>query len=252
MNPNSTKVSGRRRIAAASGFWSLFARILTVFLAAPAIHPSLAGELSGYAVVTTDYVFRGVSYSDSHAAAQLGGDVAFDSGFYFGLWGSTVDISGGPGNQRDFEVDVYAGYGYELTNDWSVDAKIVSYNFPATEGQFDYDYIEYSLTGNYRDRLWFEYSYSPDLFHSGWSTHNYDLYTEWQVAGEFVAGAGIGFYDVSGLTGSDYRYWQLGVTHPLSVFDVDLRYFDTSDWVPIVSTPERAEQRVVLSLRYQF
>ena len=33
---------------------------------------------------------------------------------------------------------------------------------------------------------------------------------------------------------------------------VDLRYFDTSDWVPIVSTAERAEERVVLSVRFQF
>ena len=37
---------------------------------------SLAAEFSGYAVLTSDYVFRGVSYSDSHAAAQLGGDIS--------------------------------------------------------------------------------------------------------------------------------------------------------------------------------
>ncbi len=214
--------------------------------------PSIAAELSGYGVLTTDYVFRGVTYSDGHAAAQLGGDLSFDSGIYLGAWGSTVDIENAPDNQRDLELDFYLGYGYELTNDWSVDAKIVSYNFPGAEGRFDYDYIEYSVTANFRDRLWFEYSWSPDLFHSGYSARNVELYTEWQAWGELVVGAGAGLYDPSGLTGADYGYWQLGVTHPVGMIDLDLRYFDTSDWVPIISTPERAEARVVLSLRVAF
>jgi len=211
-----------------------------------------AAEVSGYAVLTTDYVFRGVSHSDSHGAVQLGGDVSFDSGLYFGVWGSTVDISNGPGQQRDFQLDYYLGYGLDISSKWSVGANIVSYNFPGSEGQFDYDYFEVSLTSNYNDRVWLEYSYSPDLFHSGYAAQNFELYTEWQTGGELTLGAGAGFYDVSKLSRSDYSHWQLGVTRPFGVVDVDLRYFDTSDWVPIVSTPERADERIVLSVRIQF
>ena len=217
-----------------------------------AVPLSKATEFTGYAVLTTDYVFRGVSYSDSHGAAQLGGDITMDAGIYFGIWASTIDLSSGPGIHRDLEVDYYVGYGVDLTSTWSVDANIVSYNFPGAEGRFDYDYVEYSLTGNYNDRVWLEYSYSPDLYNSGLSTHNYEFYAEWQPGGELTIGGGVGLYDVSNFTASDYSYWQLGVTHPLGVVDIDLRYFDTSDWVPIVSTPDRAEERVVLSLRYQF
>ncbi len=220
----------------------------TIFIGSP----SLAAEFSGYGVLTTDYVFRGVTYSDGHAAAQLGGDVSFDSGIYLGAWASTVDIENAPDNKRDLELDFYVGYGYELTNDWSVDVKIVSYNFPGAEGQFDYDYIEYSLTANLRDRLWLEYSWSPDLFNSGYSARNYELYTEWPAWGELLVGAGAGLYDASTLTGADYGYWQLGVTYPVGRIDVDLRYFDTSDWVPIISAPERAQERIVLSLRIAF
>lgn len=213
---------------------------------------SQAADFTGYAVLTTDYVFRGVSYSDSHAAAQLGGDVVFDTGIYFGAWASTVDLSSGSGGQRDLQVDYYVGYGFDLSNKWSLGANVVSYNFPGAEGQFDYDYFEYSLTSNYNDRIWFEYSFSPDIFHTGYSTHNYDLYSEWQPGGELTIGAGVGYYDVSNLIGSGYTYWQLGVTHPIGAVDVDLRYFDTSDWLPIISTPERAEARLVLSVRFQF
>jgi uncharacterized protein (TIGR02001 family) len=225
----------------------------SVFLYAALSGPTaVAAELTGYAVLTTDYVFRGVTYSDSHGAVQLGADVSFDSGLYLGAWGSTVDISNGSGRQRDVEFDYYIGYGLDISNKWGVGANVVSYNFPGAEGPLDYDYIEYSLTSNYNDRAWFEYSYSPDLYHSGYSTHNYELYTEWQLRWELTLGVGAGFYDVSNLSKSNYSYWQLGVTRPIGVVDVDLRYFDTSDWVPIVSTPERAEERIVLSVRFQF
>ena len=213
---------------------------------------SAAAELTGYAVLTTDYVFRGVSYSDSHGAVQLGGEISLDSGFYLGAWGSTIDISSESGGQRDFQLDYYLGYTLDVSNKWSVGANIVSYNFPGAEGLFDYDYFEYSLAINYNDRVWFEYSYSPDIYHSHYSTQNFELYTEWQLGGELTLGVGAGFYDVSNLSRSDYSYWQLGITHPFGVINLDLRYFDTSDWVPIVSTPERAEERIVLSVRYQF
>ena len=213
---------------------------------------AFAAEFAGYAVLTTDYVYRGVTYSDSHGAAQLGGEFSLNSGLYFGAWGSTIDIGRGAGRQRDLEVDYYVGYGHDISNKLSVGANLVSYNFPGAEGPFDYDYIEYSLAGNYNDRVWLEYSYSPDLFHSGLSTQNIALYTEWQMAGQLTLGAGAGFYDVSKLAGSDYSYWQLGVTRSFGIVDIDLRYFDTSDWVPFISTPDRAQERIVLSARIQF
>ena len=227
-------------------------RTSVLLFAAFSTATSAAAEITGYAVLTTDYVFRGVSYSDSHGAAQLGGDVSFDSGFYLGAWGSTIDIGNGQGRQRDFELDVYLGYTLDVSNRWSVGANIVSYNFPGAEGPFDYDYFEYSLAINYNDRVWFEYSFSPDIYHSHYSTQNFELYTEWQLGGALTLGAGAGFYDVSNFSGSDYSYWQLGVTRPFGAIDVDLRYFDTSDWVPNISTPDRAKERIVLSARYQF
>ena len=226
--------------------------LLALLIFAALRSPVSAAEVSGYAVLTTDYVYRGVTNSDSHGAFQLGGDLSFDSGFYLGAWGSTVDISNGPGRQRDLEIDYYVGYVHDVSSKLSVGANFVSYNFPGAEGQFDYDYSEYSLTSNYNDRLWFEYSYSPDLYHSGLSTQNYELYTESPIGGSTTLGASIGLYDVSNFSGSDYRYWQLGVTRPFGIVDIDLRYFDTSEWVRIVSTPERAEQRLVLSIKMQF
>jgi uncharacterized protein (TIGR02001 family) len=214
--------------------------------------PAGAADLTGYIVLTTDYVFRGVSYSDGHGALQAGADVALDSGLYFGIWGSSVDLSNGPARQRDLEIDYYLGYSHELRRDWIIGINVVAYTFPGTEGDVDYDYVEYSITANYNDRAWFEYSYSPDLFHSTRHTHNVELFTEWPLPANLRLGAGAGYYDVSALTGSGYGYWQLGITHPFGIIDVDLRYHDTSRAVPIISTTEHARQRLVLSAKFPF
>ena len=70
-----------------------------------------ATELNAYAVLTTDYVFRGVTYSDGDPAFQLGADLTFDNGIYVGAWASTIDIRNGSFSDRDLEVDYYLGGG---------------------------------------------------------------------------------------------------------------------------------------------
>ena len=72
----------------------MFTRALTVMALALALAaPAKAADLSGYIVLTTDYVWRGVTQSAGDPAAQLGGDIAFDNGIYAGIWASTVDIN---------------------------------------------------------------------------------------------------------------------------------------------------------------
>jgi len=85
-------------------------------------------DWTAYINLTTDYVKRGVSQSDSHGAAQLGGEVAFDSGVYAGVWGSTADIDNGPGRHRDKEVNLYAGYGRDIPPTLRLSSYVVSYN----------------------------------------------------------------------------------------------------------------------------
>lgn len=214
----------------------------------------LAGgaELSGYVILTTDFVFRGVTYSDGDPAAQLGGDVAFDNGLYLGAWASTIDIGSASGTQRDVEVNYYVGYSYDLNDKWTAGANVVAYTFPDAEGSTDYDYFEYSLSANYDDRVWVEYSYSPDLHHTGEATHHVAAFTEWPVFDRFSASAGVGYYDTSNLSGSDYTYWEAGLSRPVWRALVDLRYHDASRWVPFISNPDRADARVSLTVKFGF
>ena len=213
---------------------------------------SAAAEFAGYVALMTDYVKRGVSQSDSDPALQLGGDVSFTNGFYLGAWASTTDIDNGPSRQRDREVNYYLGYVFDVTRTWRISATAVAYEYPGQTGNIDYSYQEYSIGGSYDDRLWLEFAYSPDLYNTGLSAINVDLYAEWPINRGWFVGGGGGYYDTSNLTGSAYKYWQLGVTKYFKWADVDLRYHDTDDWVRIISTADRAKSRVVLKIQFPF
>ena len=230
----------------------LIPRAFVLLSAASFASGARAADVTVYGVVTTDYVFRGVSYSDGHASVQAGADVALDSGLYFGAWGSSVDISGGQTRQRNLQMNYYLGYDHELGGNWGIGANVVFYTFPGTEGEIDYDFLEYSIVANFDDRIWLEYSHSPDLFHTGSDTHNLDLYAEWSLPAHLMLGGGAGYYDVSQLSGSGYTYWQVGVTRTFGRVDIDLRYHDTDRAVPFISTPESAEQRIALSAKFVF
>lgn len=211
-----------------------------------------AAEIGGYVTLTTDYVKRGVTQSDSDPALQLGAEVNFDNGFYFGAWASTVDINNGPTRQRDTEVNYYAGYLWEAADTLLLSATVIAYEFPGQMGSVDYGYQEYSVAANYDDRVWLEYAYSPDLYHSGDSSSNIDLYAEWPLKNHWAIGAGAGHYDVSNFTGESYQYWQLGITKSLQWADIDLRFYDTDSWVPVLSNPDRAKARVALKIQIPF
>ena len=214
--------------------------------------PTIAADFGGYVAITTDYVKRGVTQSDSDPALQLGAEFSFDSGFYLGAWGSTIDINNGPTRQRDQEVNYYAGYVLSATDSLRFSATAVAYVYPGQTGNVDYDYQEYSLTGNFEDRVWLEIAYSPDLYNSGHASTNIDLYAEWPLNNHWAVGAGVGHYDTSRLTGKSYRYWQLGITKSFRWADIDLRFHDTDTWVPIISNPDRAKSRAVLKIQIPF
>lgn len=223
--------------------------IVCVLLSVPAV----GAELSGYAVLTSDYVFRGVTFSDGHLAAQIGVDWSFDSGVYMGAWASSVDIEVGDRANRDLEIDYYLGYVHELDDVWTVGASAVAYTFPGQEGRLDYDYQEFAVSLNYADRVWLEYAYSPDIFHTDNETHNVSLFAEQLLPNEFILSAGVGHYDVSKLSGAGYTYWELGVSRSfIERVEFDLRYHDASRWVRRFSSPDRVDARLVLSAKLSF
>ncbi|MEM8918395.1 MAG: TorF family putative porin [Pseudomonadota bacterium] len=110
----------------------------TAVLLASTATPALAQEvesagitISGNAAVTSDYRFRGLSFSDGDIAIQGGIDVAHESGFYVGTWGSSIEDSATFGHT---ELDFYAGWSGDVTDGLSVDVGLLYYFYPNGEG----------------------------------------------------------------------------------------------------------------------
>lgn len=224
-----------------------------VFLVLLGSQHSPAADFGGYVTLTTDYVRRGVTQSEGDPALQIGAEVNFENGLFLGAWGSTVDIyNHWAASQRDVEVNYYAGYIVDTSSSWQFSIGAVAYSYPGQSGLVKYDYEEYSLGANFEDRIWLEISYSPDLYNFDRSSTNVDVFTDWPINRVWSVGAGAGFYDTSNLTGSSYYYWQLGITASLRWIDLDLRFHDTDRWIPIISTPDRAKSRFVLTVQYPF
>ena len=79
-------------------------------------------EVSYNAAVVSDYVFRGVSFSDNGFALQGGADYSHESGAYAGIWASTIDAT-----DDEIEYDYYFGFATEM-NGLELDAGYVTYN----------------------------------------------------------------------------------------------------------------------------
>ncbi|MBU0857179.1 MAG: TorF family putative porin, partial [Gammaproteobacteria bacterium] len=86
--------------------------LLATPLSLQAAEGAMAAEpsytISANVGVFSQYVFRGISYTQEKPAVQGGFDLAHESGLYIGIWGTNVSdlaLSNATG-----EIDVYGGY----------------------------------------------------------------------------------------------------------------------------------------------
>ncbi len=97
--------------------------------------------------VVSNYMWRGTTQTGDDAAVQGGLDYAHSSGFYAGTWASNIDW----GDGGAYELDVYAGYGGNINEDFSWDVNAIYYAYPSSNTR-DSDFSEIGLSGTWK---WF-------------------------------------------------------------------------------------------------
>ena len=87
---------------------------------------ALASEFNhgGEATIVSQYIFRGLDASQEDPALQAGYDVSHSSGFSAGIWGSNYDFGG---NEDGVELDLIAGYSYNVNDALSFSAGVTEY-----------------------------------------------------------------------------------------------------------------------------
>lgn len=116
----------------------------SAFVATPALAQDSGITISGNAAIVSDYRFRGVSLSAGDPAIQGGIDIAHDSGFYVGTWGSSIEDSPVYG---EMELDVYGGWSGEVSPGLGLDVGVLYYAYPSNDvGPADYWEVYGSLS----------------------------------------------------------------------------------------------------------
>jgi uncharacterized protein (TIGR02001 family) len=198
-------------------------------------------EMSVDAAFVSDYDWRGLSQSENSGAFQLGGKYSFDSGFYTGLWGSTLG-----GHSYQSEIDVFAGYAGEFSN--SGVGFDVGANYYTYTNEDDANFVELYAGLNYgvfNGKL----SFAPEFL-----GYNNDeaFYVEGNAAlpiangFSFLAHVGYSFGDgvKQAYAGDNYFDWSAGIGYDVGNFSAFVKYVDGSD----VSSSASDQSRFVFGL----
>jgi len=204
-----------------------------------------AGEFSGAATLTSQYIFRGRDMSDGDPAAQFGLDYAFDSGIFAGFRASTIDLQNQFG-ERDTELDYFVGYQMAPDAPVALAATLLRYTYPGQTAARGYDYTEAVVAATFDQQYSIEFGYAGRIYGFDRIGRYAEARADWPVAKVAVISAGVGRKDIESLGTPAYLYWDLGASVRFSRLLFDVRWYDNED---VATTGTRlAGSKVVVSL----
>jgi uncharacterized protein (TIGR02001 family) len=192
--------------------------------------PAPAVSFTGNIAISTDYMFRGISQTNSEPAVSGGFDASAGK-FYAGTWASSISFA-------PMELDLYGGF-KPTTGPVSWDVGAIGYLYPSAKddaASFSYweGYIKPSIAPTSNTTLGLAFYASPDFFG--------ETGVAWYLEGNgsialtkalSVSGA-VGYQTIDDINGpapgtpeANYVTWNVGATYSIAGFALDLRYVDT-------------------------
>jgi uncharacterized protein (TIGR02001 family) len=201
--------------------------LLATPLSLQAAEGAMAAEpsytISANVGVFSQYVFRGISYTQEKPAVQGGFDLAHESGLYIGIWGTNVSdlaLSNATG-----EIDVYGGYA-NTVGDFTYDVGFLQFIFPG--GKYDpsgeslntlelYAGVTWKfLNVKYSHEVTDYFGFNNKSFGTGQGDSDGSHYIEANVNHEFmpgwVANLHVGHQKVKNYEDYNFTDWKIGVT----------------------------------------
>ncbi len=207
--------------------------------------------------LTSDYLVRGISRSDNHAALQLDLHFADDSGVIAGLFASSAQVD--PDAPRDVELDGFLGFAWNAGADWRGQARATYYSYPWNQAGSAYNYAELDVDVVYRDSLQLAVLYSPDapryLPNRGFvgvSSSSVEANFQHRIYDKLSGIAGVGYSYLGGPTGAGYLYWSAGATYDFRRVSLVVSYVGTSDGAKSLFYQERVACHGDASIIWRF
>ncbi len=196
-------------------------------------------DVSANVALTTDFVDRGLTYTNGEAAIQGGFDVEniYESGAYVKTWAANVNLleknTVKPDDRANILVGLYLGYEGDLISDkLSYELQAAHYLFPGASSDFNYDTTEFMADLTYSIQntdLGISYFFSPDQFGTGNSHYGvfsvtHTFVNELDISGQ-VGWQGI--EDNKAMGFDDYTHYGASLSYPIGDFDVAISYSNT-------------------------
>jgi uncharacterized protein (TIGR02001 family) len=207
-----------------SHFVSGFFLSLLLYYSAAAAEEAPAIPLSAELAVTSDYVYRGQSFSDGRPAVQAAAtwrnSGALLPGVHVDAWASSIDF--GDGDPTDAELSAILGY--EVG---ALDAGVTYIAYLGAPRGGSYDYVEIYAAwsaplanGALSAALHYTPNYSGDAGPALFS----DLEGSWPLSETVSAVAAVGHARLDPRAGADYFYWQAGLSAQAFGLTFEMRY----------------------------
>lgn len=181
-----------------------------------------AWSTSASVALSSEYVWRGVTQTDSEPAISGSFDVAHSSGFYIGTWASNVDF----GSDASTEIDYYAGFSSDIgETGFSYDVGALYYDYPSASDE-DLDFTEIYGSVSY-SFLTAGIAYTVDADSDALEDSIYYSLGAGYDIGAISLAAGVGYYDYDDDT--EYTNYYVGASTEFAGFGFDLTYTDTNN-----------------------
>jgi Bacterial protein of unknown function (Gcw_chp) len=244
---------------------SVSAWLLSGALSVASAHALALGndiDLGGSLAFTSDYIYRGVSASNGHAAAQADLHLS-DRGSYIGVWGSTRADQLNP--YAGYEVEVYLGHRFEIGGSWSSSVSARAHYFVGGMAEGSADYEELAASVKWSDRWSLSVSALPNAVHYWFDDHLgrgrawvVESSGQWLLLPEgLFATAGAGYYYATGIgagiaAGGGYTYGNLGLAFEHRRWRIDVGYFVAQDTARRLTSYPVPHDRLAATLAWRF
>jgi uncharacterized protein (TIGR02001 family) len=205
----------------------------------------------GSVALTTDYVDRGISQSDGHAAVQ--GEIGWQhaSGLFVGVWASSVDFN----DNSEASVETNYILGIERSFRTITAQTEVSYvDYPGAMAALNYDLVELAARADYhldRDVLTAEVIFAPDnTGNSGRAVYTACGLTH-HLTDRLAVRAQVGrqWFEDEALTGPDYNDWRLQAEWEVRLVSVLIAYAESDAGA---ACADLCDARAILAVRADF
>ena len=228
-------------------------------------------EMNARLVLTSDYIYRGLSQSSDAVTVQGSLEYQFESGVFVGVWLSQIDYGFDreedvlPGeympyvgsrieDNLDFanlEVDYFVGFERRLAKHFAFDVSLVHHDYRGSRGDLDFDWTELSVSAYLYDHWIVSLGVADRWLAEKQNTGNVELSYLYPLPLGIIFDVTLGLQYAEDMIGSTLIYAESGVGRNFGKLSARLAYSALEEGAEEVFG-ERAENKWLASLAWSF